>query len=169
MPDIITRFSSAAGYTLFPDVLPFFESLKQMEAASHGDTAYSKPIVGVITNSDDRVPSILSSFGLQVGSCRHGNDAQASFKAEDDINFVMLSYDVGFEKPRAEIFNAAKQMVLYQERFLHIGDDLQNDYYAAKRAGWEGVLLDREVFHNQKEVEQIPRITDLQELISYIR
>ena len=139
-----------------------------MEAASYRDTAWSKPIVGVITNSDDRVPSILSSLGLQVGPCRHGNDAQASFKAEDDINFVMLSYDVGFEKPRAEMFNATKQMVLFQERFLHIGDDLQNDYNAAKRAGWEGVLLDRELKHSQEQVK-IPRITDLQELISFIK
>ena len=167
MPDLITRFNTAAGYTLYPDVLPFFESLRQMKTVSHGDSALSKPIVGVITNSDDRVPSILSSFGLQVGLCRHGNDAQASFKAEDDINFVMLSYDVGFEKPSSEIFDATKQMVPFHERFLHVGDDLQNDYYAAKRAGWEGVLLDREVENSQKQVE--PRITDLQELISYIK
>ena len=140
-----------------------------MRAVSNGDSAWSKPIVGVISNSDDRVPSILSSFGLQVGLCRHGNDAQASFKAEDDVNFVMLSYDVGFEKPRSEIFDATKQMVLFQGRYLHIGDDLQKDYYAAKRAGWEGLLLDRGVKTSQKQVEPIPRITDLQELIPYIR
>ena len=154
---------------MYPDVLPFFESLRQMKATSHGDSAWSKPVVGVITNSDDRVPSILSSFGLQVGLCRHGNDAQALFKAEDDINFVMLSYDIGFEKPGSEMFDATKQMVLFHERFLHIGDDLQNDYYAAKRAGWEGLLLDREVKRSQNHVEPIPRIKDLQELISYIR
>lgn len=168
MPDLLTRFSSAAGYTLYPDVLPFFESLRQMQAASHGESAWSKPIVGLISNSDDRVSSILSSFGLQVGPWRHGNRAQASFKAEDDINFVMLSYDVGFEKPRAEIFNATKQMLLFQERYLHIGDDLQNDYYAAKRAGWQGVLLDRELRYSQKQVE-ISRITDLRELIPFIK
>lgn len=140
-----------------------------MKAVSHGASARSKPIVGVITNSDDRVPSILSSFGLKVGLCRHGNNAQAPFEAEDDINFVMLSYDVGFEKPRSEIFDATKQMVLFQERFLHIGDDLQNDYYAAIRAGWEGLLLDREAKNSQEQIEPIPRITNLQELISYIR
>ena len=115
------------------------------------------------------MPSILSSFGLQVGLRRHKNDSQPSFKAEDDINFLILSYDVGFEKPDSRIFDAAKQMVPGQERFLHVGDDLQKDYYAAKRAGWEGFLLDREVGDSQDNVGSIPRITDLQELISHIR
>ena len=154
---------------LYPDVLPFFKLLRQMKAASNGDSAWSKPIIGVITNSDNRVPSILSDFGLKVGSRRHGNDIQASFGAEDDINFVMLSYDVGFEKPDSEIFDAAKQMVSGQERFLHVGDDLKKDYVAAKRAGWEGILLDREVKQKQEIVKGLPCIGDLQELISHIR
>lgn len=114
------------------------------------------------------MPSILSSFGLQVGLWRHGNGSQASFKAEDDINFLILSYDVGFEKPDSRIFDATKQLIPGQERFLHIGDDLQKDYYAAKRAGWEGLLLDREAKTIQENVEAVPRITDLQELTSHI-
>lgn len=153
---------------LYPDVLPFFKSLRRIKAASLGESACSKPIIGVITNSDDRVPSILSSFGLQVGLWRLGDDFQASFKTEDDINFVMLSYDVGFEKPKSKMFDITKQMVPGQERFLHVGDDLQKDYYAAKRAGWEGILLAREVKHGQEIVEPIPCITDLKELTSQI-
>lgn len=169
VPDLLTHFSSAAGYTLYPDVLPFFKSLRQIKVASHGDLVWSKPIIGVITNSDDRVPSILSSLGLQVGLWRHGTDFQASFNAEDDINFVMLSYDVGFEKPDSEIFDTTKQMVPGQERLLHIGDDLQNDYYAAKQAGWEGLLLDRKAQNRQENSGPVPRITDLQELTPYIK
>lgn len=113
------------------------------------------------------MPSILSSFGLQVGLWRHGNVHHASVKAEDDINFVMLSYDVGSEKPDSKIFDSTKQMVPGQERFLHVGDDLQKDYYAAKRAGWEGFLMDREA-KSQGKVGALPRITNLQELISHI-
>ena len=169
MPDLLARFSSAAGYRLYPDVLPFFKSLRQIKAASHGDSAWSKPIIGVITNSDDRVPSILSSFGLQVGLWRHGNDPQAFLNAGDDINLVILSYDVGFEKPDRAIFDTTKQMVPGQGRFVHIGDDLQKDYYAAKKAGWDGVLLDRELKYSQEDVGRILRITDLQELITHIR
>ena len=152
---------------MYPDVLPFFKSLRQMKAASYGDSAWSQPIVGIITNSDNRVPSILTNFGLRVGLWRHGNDFQASFKAEDDINFLILSYDVGFEKPDSKIFDATKQLIPGQERFLHIGDDLQKDYYAAKRAGWEGLLLDRKAETIQENVGPVPRITNLQELTSH--
>ena len=141
-----------------------------MKAPSHGDSAWSAPLVGIITNSDDRVPYILSSFGLRVGGWRYGNDCWTSSKAEDDIQFVMMSYDVGSEKPDAEMFNLTKQMLPGQERFLHIGDDLQKDYYAAKRAGWEGFLLDREAKSSwQHHVAPVPRITVLQELIAHIR
>ncbi|CAD6570683.1 MAG: hypothetical protein ASARMPREDX12_003811 [Alectoria sarmentosa] len=169
VPDLLARFSSAAGYTLYPDVLPFFKSLRQIKASSNGESAWSKPIVGIITNSDDRVPSILSNFGLQVGLRRYGYEFQASVKAEDDIDFVTMSYDVGFQKPGSEIFDAAKQMVPGQDRFLHVGDDLQKDYYAARRAGWEGFLLDREAKQNQEIVGPLPCLRNLQELISYIK
>ena len=113
--------------------------------------------------------SILSSFGLQVGLWRHEDNFQSSFRAEDDINFVMLSYEVGFEKPKSEMFDITKQMLPGQERYLHIGDGLHEDYYAAKRAGWEAILLDREVNNGLETVEPVVRITNLQELTSYIR
>ena len=155
---------------MYPDVLPFFKALRQLRLPLTGDSAWSKPIVGVITNSDDRVPSILSSFGLQVGLWRHGNGSQASLKTEHDINFVMLSYDVGVEKPETQIFDATKQMLPGQKRFLHVGDDLQKDYFGAKRAGWEGILLDRQANNSWPEnVGPISRITDLAELVAYIR
>ena len=154
---------------MYPDVLPFFKALRQKKATSHGDSAWSEPIVGVITNSDDRVPSILSSLGLQVGLWRYGDDSWTSIKPNDDIQFVLMSYDIGLEKPNSGIFDSVKQMLPGQERFLHVGDDLQKDYYAAKRAGWEGFLLDREAKDSlQDHVAPIPRITNLQELIAHI-
>ena len=139
-----------------------------MKAASDVDSAWSEPIIGIITNSDDRVPSILSSLGLQVGLWRHGYNSQVSFKEEDDINFVVMSYEVGFEKPDSKIFNTTKQMMPGRERYLHVGDDLQKDYHAAKQAGWEGILLDREAKTKQEDSEPITRITSLSELIPYI-
>ena len=88
----------------------------------------------------------------------------------DDIDFVMLSYDVGFEKPDSKIFDATKQMLPGQERFVHVGDDLQKDYLGAKRAGWEGVLLDRESNNSWPEnAGPTSRITDLAELIAHLR
>ena len=114
--------------------------------------------VGVVTNSDDRVPSILSSLGLKVCSLRHGMrsyDVNSASKGEElsDIDFVVLSYDVSFEKPSREIFDAAKdlgrlgEMQADQERYIHVGDDLEKDLEGAVQAGWEGLFLDREGNH----------------------
>ena len=81
----------------------------------------------------------------------------------------MMSYDIGSAKPDSDMFDYVKQMLPGQERFLHIGDDLDKDYYAAKRAGWEGFVLDREAQNSwQEDTGPIPRMTDLQELITHI-
>lgn len=98
----------------------------------------------------------------------------ASFKTEDDINFVIMSYDVGSEKPESKIFDAAKRILPGEERFLHVGDDVHKDYYAAKRAGWEGVLLDRGTENRWREDDDddddglIRRIKNLGELTARI-
>ena len=93
----------------------------------------------MITNSDDRVPDILSTFGLRVSPLRFGSGAASplllsnniSTESEKsattatntgepttgqnqvsnfDIDFTCISYDVGFEKPNREIFAAAEEM-----------------------------------------------------------
>lgn len=114
--------------------------------------------VGVITNSDDRVPSILSNLGLSVGSLRHGMVTGSSNLASDgvaksDIDFVVLSYDVGSQKPSRRIFDAAKDLVKCGndpsdwKRYLHVGDDPDKDFFGATHADWEAILLDREGNH----------------------
>ncbi|KAI9786664.1 MAG: hypothetical protein M1839_006215 [Geoglossum umbratile] len=103
---------------------------------------WDQTVVGVVTNSDDRVPSILSSLGLTVGARTVRRPEQMSqentrfqpARSEDiadiiptgslalrhldtsartgeDIHFVILSYDVGDEKPNSRIFQAAKDML----------------------------------------------------------
>lgn len=160
--ELITHYSTGEGYHMYPDVLPFFRMLKNaaMQRAIHPPWKWDKTVVGIITNSDDRVPSILESFGLKVGPRRVGSSAQRSAEAtpEDDISFVVLSYDVGFEKPDRRIFDAATQML--QETLaesgqpaerqsvddyekLYVGDSLDKDYFGAEAAGWHGVFVDR--------------------------
>lgn len=132
--------------------------------------------VGVITNSDDRVPVILSSLGLKIGSRRHGMypPTQDSNSGED-VNFVVMSYDVGYEKPALEIFNAAADLACvspaHGDWCLHIGDDLDKDLKAAEAAGWDGILL----CHGQPadyieslKAKGIPYITDLLELKDHV-
>ena len=65
-PTLFRHFSSRDAYALYPDVVPFFESMRKLR------DKYSDPrgpiiVIGVITNSDNRARPILRSLGLQVG------------------------------------------------------------------------------------------------------
>jgi len=160
--DLLTRYSTHEGYTLFPDVLPFFEMLKRrsMQPGINTSWKWDKTIVGIITNSDDRVPSVLESFGLKIGPRRVGSAGEriAQANLDDDVSFVVLSYDVGVEKPDRRMFEAATQMLqeTAAEKFghdgsvtgegfskLYVGDSLEHDYFGAKEAEWDAVLVDR--------------------------
>jgi REG-2-like HAD superfamily hydrolase len=85
--------------------------------------------VGVISNGDDRLEDLLVLLGLRRL-----------------IDFAIDSYSAGSEKPDKEIFDIAlrrsKLPVTDSTReALHIGDDVEQDYFAAKRAGWRSLLL----------------------------
>lgn len=170
VPDLLSRFSSAEGYTLFPDVHPFFESLREARERSWHNPNLPKVVLGIITNSDDRVLPILSSLHTRVTPRRYQRDAEAYFPArqakdDSDIEFVILSYDVGFEKPNRRIFDAAKELVHVEEDvecgYIHVGDDLEKDARGAEASGWTGVVLDRD---DQYESEGLPRVRSLAEL-----
>lgn len=151
------RYSTKEGYDIFPDVKPFFQMLRDHSLTSIVEPwPWNKTVVGIITNSDDRVPGILESFGLEVGAGRVGvPDHRLEEGLKDDISFVVLSYDVGVEKPERRIFDAAVDSFneilarrddgLKVDNFekLYVGDSLEHDFFGAKRAGWNALLLDR--------------------------
>lgn len=82
----------------------------------------------------------------------------------EDISFVVLSYDVGSEKPKRPIFDAATDILkasvaslgpIDEWKKLYVGDSVKNDYMGAKKAGWHAVLIDRE----SSEVDRSKRET----------
>ena len=165
MPELLQRFSSSDGYMLYPDVLPFFDAIRTTRSADL--------LLGILTNADDRVITILESFGLQVNPWRHGTKkvgiAHANPKICDDVDFVALSYDVGFEKPHRRIFDAARDIAdslqFEVSHCIHVGDDLRKDYQGAEAAGWKGLFLDREEIHAS---ESIKRLRSLTQVLRYL-
>lgn len=123
---------------------------------------FDKLVVGVVTNSDDRIPSILASLGLAVSQLRYGTESNLEqIKNQTyDIDFHCMSYDVGVEKPDKRIFNAAELMLArvisarnnkslkeaeaeaesWQK--VYVGDDYSKDVVGSANAGWNPVLLD---------------------------
>lgn len=176
VPELLTRFSCSQGYALNPHVLDLFQFLRKKKEASENDPTLLDITVGVITNSDDRVPGILSSLGLKVGLRRIGIEQPIRDPSpEEDVNFVVTSYDVGHEKPAGEIFDAAADLACASpargDWCMHIGDDLAKDLEGAEAASWDGILLCHGQPANYTEslrADGIPYITDLLELEQHI-
>ena len=125
--ELYNHFTSSAAYEVYPDVKPFFASMRELKQK------YSKPndppvFIGVISNSDPRVKSVLQSLGLRVGidampqmeslkerTSRTGPDMSEIMKTVwhhaynplNDIDFLATSYEASAEKPDPEIFSHA--------------------------------------------------------------
>ncbi|GIZ37553.1 hypothetical protein CKM354_000099700 [Cercospora kikuchii] len=163
VPKLLHRFWCDGGYTLFEDVQPLIRKLREAHEAEN-----TRVVIGVITNSDDRVPDILTSFGLKVSSLRYGGRyAKSSVAAECeqyDVDFSVMSYDVGHEKPDKRIFEAAEEVLRtsllraengesVEWRKVYVGDEHEKDVVGALNAGWNAVLIDRETAGQRQDLE----------------
>uniref|UniRef100_A0A023GH69 Rhythmically expressed gene 2 protein n=1 Tax=Amblyomma triste TaxID=251400 RepID=A0A023GH69_AMBTT len=85
--------------------------------------------LGVISNTDERLDSILTGLRLR-----------------QYFDFVIASAVVKVEKPSKDIFSlalicASSDEHLTPDHALHVGDNIVLDYLAAKSAGWNALLL----------------------------
>ncbi|KAI9256626.1 haloacid dehalogenase-like hydrolase domain-containing protein 3-like protein [Phascolomyces articulosus] len=113
---LYTRFMTADGYTTFPDVRKTLIQLRQRGFQ-----------MGVISNSDERVLEVIKSLELN-----------------QYFDFVLPSCVAGYEKPEVQIFEKACEITgVRPEQVLHVGDDVEKDYYGARNAGMHATLLKR--------------------------
>ncbi|KAM0204112.1 hypothetical protein ACHAQI_010049 [Fusarium lateritium] len=156
-PRLLHRFASREGYETESGLIEAVKGLKSISSRH-----FDKLVVGVVTNSDDRIPSILSSLGLAVSPLRYGieSNSEQSKNQTFDIDFHCMSYDVGVEKPDKCIFNAAELMLAQiisarngkslreaeadaeSWQKVYVGDDYSKDVIGSANAGWNPVLLD---------------------------
>ncbi|KAJ5753906.1 uncharacterized protein N7511_008059 [Penicillium nucicola] len=187
---LLDRFAGSEGYLLYDDVTPFFRRLRELRTS--GKSPFEQIIIGVISNSDDRVPAVLKSLGLQVGDMRadqdrssmelpgfeerEGMQAVTDEQRAPDVDLVITSYEAGAEKPDRRIFDVAKrqaQLLASSEinpetdmLCVHVGDDYAKDYCAARDAGWESYLLPRDA--SQKKSDDKRSLNSLAELIDQL-
>ena len=106
--------------------------------------------IAVISNSDGKIEKVLSRCG--IGDC---------FESITD------SGNVGTEKPRREIFEAAlKTMNAGADESLYIGDVYSVDYVGAQGAGMQAVMLDVASAYRDREV---PRVESLGQFETWLR
>ena len=130
-PTLFRHFSSREAYALYPDVVPFLKSVRKLRE-KYTDPKGPMMAIGVITNSDDRALNILESLGLKVASerelsrtfdgwkrllsepveirrpeRRYPFSGASVYNPTDDIDFLVTSYETGYEKPDSRIFDEA--------------------------------------------------------------
>lgn len=116
---LYTHFSTASAYTLFPDVLPFLNHIGQSSySASHW--APRRTMLGLISNSDPRVRSILSSFTptplhitpslFPARYTTHSRHSTHHTFGAAHFAFAALSYECEVQKPDPRIFDRAVRL-----------------------------------------------------------
>src|SRR6185295_4412912 len=110
------RFERPDGWRSFADVLPTLDAL---------DTRGIP--YAVVSNWDSRLPRLLRAMGIA-----------------DRFRFVLTSAEAGVSKPSPEIFMQALERIgVPTQEVLHVGDSLEDDVLAARRAGLRSVHLVR--------------------------
>ncbi len=109
------HFAEAGVWKLYPEVLDVLEQLRERFQ------------LAVISNFDGRLRLILQNLGISKY-----------------FPNVFISSELGADKPDPEIFRRAlKVMHLDANEALHVGDDPERDWKAAKEAGLLVFQLDR--------------------------
>ena len=109
------HFAEAGAWELYPEVPEVLEQLRPRFQ------------LAVISNFDGRLRLILQHLGI------------SKFFSQ-----VFISSELGAEKPDPEIFRRALNLIdLNADEVLHVGDDPERDWKAAKAAGLLVFRLDR--------------------------
>jgi HAD superfamily hydrolase (TIGR01509 family) len=106
--------------------------------------------IAVISNADGKIENVLSRCGIA-----------------DCFESITDSGIVGFEKPRAEIFEAAlRTMNVPADQSLYVGDVYSLDYIGATSAGMQAILFDvAGAYRDRPE----PRVEKLAQLERWLR
>jgi putative hydrolase of the HAD superfamily len=106
--------------------------------------------IAVISNADGKIENVLSRCGIA-----------------DCFESITDSGIVGFEKPRAEIFEAAlRTMNVRADQSLYVGDVYSVDYIGATNAGMHAILFDVAGAYRERPE---PRVETLAQLERWLR
>lgn len=114
---------------------------------------------------------MLKDRGLTLGLISNvGQDMQKTFKElglQPYLDYYVTSLEVGFDKPRPEIFQAALQKAkVNPEEVIYVGDQYELDIVGARGVGMKAILIDRKRWST--DITDCPRIQSLAEIMKHI-
>jgi putative hydrolase of the HAD superfamily len=129
---------------------------------SHGHAWRYEPDLDTVTQD-------LRRRGFQLGLASNYDARLRQVVAElpvlATLHPLVISSEVGWRKPAPEFFQfVCRRLGLSPHQVLYVGDDLVNDYAAARKTGLQAVLFDPEV-----RAPILPfRINRLGDLVKYL-
>ena len=134
--ELFDYFARPEAWRLFDEVDGTLERLRTADLR-----------LGIISNWDYRLLRIL-----------------AGFKILEQFDPVVISFDVGFEKPEKEIFLlACKRAGVKPLEALMVGDSPEEDFEGARAAGMNAVLVNRRLKSIQER--SLPGLDHLQRFL----
>lgn len=104
----------------------------------------------------------MSVSQVRYGSAVEEVKTESAEQQQYDVDFTVMSYDVGYEKPDKRIFDAADEVAAMttktsaseeEWRKVYIGDEYEKDVVGAIDAGWNAVLIDRDTTRGRHDVD----------------
>ncbi len=106
--------------------------------------------LGLISNVDHDMSPLLRLLGLDT--C---------------LDFMVTSWEVGSDKPRAPIFHTALERAgVPPSEAIHVGDQYRIDVVGAQGVGIQALLIDRDDFY--PHISDCPRIRSLSQVADYL-
>lgn len=134
--------SSNIVWRAFPETLPTLRHLKREGIG-----------VGLISNWDRTAREVLKKTNIMPL-----------------LDEVVISSEVGIEKPDQRIFEHALQLVnVPAERSLYVGDNYYDDVVGSKKVGMQSVLVNMFDQQGIEELPPIPTIRNIQELVPIVK
>lgn len=134
--NVYDRFRDSKGWILFPETAEVLDDLRNQGFK-----------MGVISNFDDRIYTVMRSLGI------------LSY-----FDTVTISSETGYCKPDPQIFAAAVRAIgEVSSQILLVGDSLHDDVEAGIRAGLKAVLIDRTDRYDS--ANHVQRISTLKKLL----
>jgi putative hydrolase of the HAD superfamily len=138
LDDLTEVLLDALRFTPYPDAAPTLAALRRAGLR-----------LAVVSNWDCSLRSVLAEVGLAAA-----------------VDEVVVSAEVGVEKPDARIFAAAlAKLRRGPEESLFVGDSIDVDIVGARSAGLRAVLLDRAATPAEHRSERIFSLADLVALV----
>jgi HAD superfamily hydrolase (TIGR01549 family) len=131
-------FSVGFKFVAYEDSLPALKSVKSRDL-----------IVGVISNIGQEIDSYCDELGFSPF-----------------LDFKVTSFEVGFDKPRPEIFQLAlKKAGCAPNEAIFIGDQYEQDIAGSRGVGMKPVLIDRDGKNNGCDCAVINSLLSIPEIL----